>query len=231
MSQTTIPLPTTAVVKYENVLKDVLNDDGTLQESLGHFGVLNLYAFLSLTPGEIDLLTKPPPTERSPPGVTTRSSVTAQTTPSAPIQVPLSLAERSLLKAFKGYIWWYQLEHDGGLPTFMLIERSEFDAFRISIHWNPDILFSRSLPVSSPTSSTNKLTTRSPAEDFRRGVKRDPSHYLPLREDKQWDSWRRSTISTARAHGCEDVFNPNYKPRTSDDMALFVEAEVCLLSL
>lgn len=231
MSQTTIPLPTTAVVEYENVLKDVLNDDGTLQESLGHFGVLNLYAFLSLTPGEIDLLTKPPPTERSPSGVTTRSSVAAQTTPSAPIRVPLSLAERSLLKAFKGYVWWYQLEHDGGLPTFMLIERSEFDAFRISTHWNPDILFSRSLPVSSPTSSTNRLATRSPAEDFRRGVKRDPSHYLPLREDKQWDSWRRSTISTARAHGCEDVFNPNYKPRTSDDMALFVEKQKFVYSV
>ena len=146
MSQTTIPLPATAVDEYENILKVVLNDDGTLQESLGHFGVLNLYAFLSLTPGEIDLLTKPPPTERSPSGVTTRSSVAAQTTPSAPIRIPLSLAERSLLKAFKGYVWWYQLEHDGGLPTFMSIERSEFDAFRISIHWNPDILFSRSLP-------------------------------------------------------------------------------------
>ena len=85
MSQATIPLPTTDEVEYEAVLKDVLNDDGTLQESLGHFGILNIYDFLSLTPGEIDSLTKPQPTERSPPGVTTRSSAATQPTPLAPI--------------------------------------------------------------------------------------------------------------------------------------------------
>ena len=85
MSQATISLPTTDEVEYEAVLKDVLNDDGTLQESLRHIGVLNLYEFLSLTLGEIDSLTKPQPTETSKPGVTTRSSATTQTTPLAPI--------------------------------------------------------------------------------------------------------------------------------------------------
>ena len=190
MSQATSSLPATAVVEYETVLQDVLNDDGTLQESLGHFGILNIYDFLSLTPGEIDSLTKPQPTEGSSSGMTTRSLAATQSTPLAPIQVPLSLGEKSRLKALKGYIWRYQLEHDGKFPTFMLIERSEFDTFRISPNWNPDILFARTLPVQPSTPTTNKMANWSPADNFRRGVKRDPSHYLPLRKDKQWDSWR-----------------------------------------
>ena len=111
----------------------------------------------------------------------------------------------------------------------MLIERSEFDAFRISPNWNPDILFARSLPTPRPPAS--KQATRSAAEDFRRGVKRDPSHYLSFREDKQWDSWKQSTISTARAHGCEDIFDPSYKPQTPDDRDLFIKKQKFIYSV
>ena len=85
MSQPTIPPPATAVVEFETVLKNVLHDDGTLQESLGHLGIHNIYDFLSLTLEEIDSLTKPQTPETSQPGVTTMSSATTQTTPLASI--------------------------------------------------------------------------------------------------------------------------------------------------
>ena len=106
MSQPTVSLPATDQIEYETVLKDVLGDDGTLQESLAHLGVNDIYDFFSLTLSEIDALTKVQPAEEPSPGVTTRSSAAAQTTPSAPIWIPLSLVERSKLKALKGYIWW-----------------------------------------------------------------------------------------------------------------------------
>ena len=152
MSKSTIPIPATDEIEFETVLKDVLQDDGTLQESLTHFGANSIYDFLALTLSEIDTLTKPQPSEEPSTGVTTRSSAATQATLSAPIRIPLLLVERSKLKAFKGYIWWYQLENEGAFPTFMLIERSEYDAFRISLNWNPDIPFARPLPTAKPPS-------------------------------------------------------------------------------
>ena len=89
MSKPTISIPATDEIEFETVLKDVLRDDGTLQESLTHFGVNSIYDFLALTLSEIDTLTKPQPTEESLPGITTRSSAAAQATPSSPIWISL----------------------------------------------------------------------------------------------------------------------------------------------
>ena len=45
--------------------------------------------------------------------------------------------------------------------------------------------------------------------DFKRGIKRDKTQYKEFKEDKQWDSWKRATIATARAHQCEEIFDEN----------------------
>ena len=42
-----------------------------------------------------------------------------------------------------------------------------------------------------------------------------------MKTDKQWDSWERSTIATARSHGCEEIFDGNYTPLTPDEKYIF----------
>ena len=103
----------------------------------------------------------------------------------------------------------------------MTLTKSDFDNFRTRIY-NPD---SQAGTMAPP------VQTRSAAEDFRRSVKRDKSHYLVFKEDKQWDSWKRSTISTARAHGCEDVFNPTYTPQGAAARELFNEKQKFIYSV
>ena len=68
-------------------------------------------------------------------------------------------------------------------------------------------------------------------DDFRKGIKRDKSHYVVLKEDKQWDTWKRSTLATARSHGCEQVFDPTYKPSTSDKISVFDEKQKFIYSV
>ena len=72
---------------------------------------------------------------------------------------------------------------------------------------------------------------RSPAEEFKKTVKRDKAHYKILKTDKQWDSWNRSTISTARTHGCEDVLDSKYVPRTQEAIELFDEKQKFMYSV
>jgi hypothetical protein len=63
----------------------------------------------------------------------------------------------------------------------------------------------------------------SPAAEFRRGVKRDKGHYSTMKDKKQWDEWKRSTISTIYAHGCENIISSAYIPLSPDDISLFRE--------
>ena len=48
--------------------------------------------------------------------------------------------KKYLLKAFKGYVWWYQI-HNGRLPPFASMTREKFDSFLSSHHWDPLSLF------------------------------------------------------------------------------------------
>ena len=74
-------------------------------------------------------------------------------------------------------------------------------------------------PISSSTSKASLKT------DFQKGIRRDKSHYHELKTDKQWDAWRRSTIATARTHGCEDIFDSTYIPTTLEAKELFQEKQ------
>jgi hypothetical protein len=38
---------------------------------------------------------------------------------------------------------------------------------------------------------------RDPLGEYRRGFRRDPNAFVSLKEDKQWDSWERSTVAQA----------------------------------
>jgi hypothetical protein len=60
-----------------------------------------------------------------------------------------------------------------------------------------------------------------PVHDFNRGVKRDTSAFLTLREEKQWDNWHRHTLATAQAQNVGEVLDHTYKPQTPSEKKLF----------
>jgi hypothetical protein len=46
-----------------------------------------------------------------------------------------------------------------------------------------------------------------PAEQFKRGIKKDKDHYPEFKDEKYWDSFRRSVETVAYTHGVQDVLN------------------------
>ena len=83
----------------------------------------------------------------------------------------------------------------------------------------------------APGSKASGPYVRPPAEDFKKSNKRSKTDYKPFKEDKEWDSWHRSTLATARFHGCEDVLDPKYKPKTAEEKDLFDEKQKFLYSV
>ena len=55
-------------------------------------------------------------------------------------------------------------------------------------------------------------------------MKRDKSHYIILKDEKHWDEWKRQTVATIFAHGCENILSP-YIPTVADDILLFKEQQ------
>ena len=67
--------------------------------------------------------------------------------------------------------------------------------------------------------STQKPTTL--ADNFKRGIKHDPSQFSVFNNDLNFDSWRRDTEAQAKAQGCGDVLDHTYAPQNSKEIELF----------
>ena len=44
-----------------------------------------------------------------------------------------------------------------------------------------------------------------------------------MKDESKWDDWKRKTVTTVDAHGCENVIDENYVPSTPDEIELFKE--------
>ena len=58
--------------------------------------------------------------------------------------------------------------------------------------------------------------------NFKRGIKRDISAYPTLKDEKYYESFKSSVLVTARAHDCEEILQPTFRPRgDADSLELF----------
>lgn len=145
------------------------------------------------------------------------------------IRVPLPTGHISLLLVFKAYI--KHLRDLNKFSKFEDIEKSDFEDFQLYTY-DPEMWFNAatSATASTPSSASTAPTTPSPRQpsalaEFQKGIKRNKADYTELKDDKQWDGWRRATIATARSHGCEVIFDSSFVPDPSDADAYAVFKE------
>ena len=154
------------------VIDNVLGhgDDSPLVEALVHRDILDIPTLIGMSNDDIDNLTTVHPHDDPVLG--------------AGLRTQMSSGLRGLLKAFKGYVRW--LQQDGEPVDFLVLEKDAFDDFRVSPRWNPDATVQAPSPSPAPS--------RSLAEDFRRTVRRDKSHYKPFRLDKEYNNNKVCTM-------------------------------------
>jgi hypothetical protein len=69
------------------------------------------------------------------------------------------------------------------------------------------------------------------ASEFRKGIKRDKSHYTELKDDKYFDSWNQNFVATAYTHHTQKVLDENYKPKSAAERDLFDEMQYFMFSV
>jgi len=73
--------------------------------------------------------------------------------------------------------------------------------------------------------NTIARSARDPLTEFKKGIKRDPSLFPILKDEKQWDTWRHSTVALACAQDMVEVLNPAYHPSDAEQTLLFTEKQ------
>ena len=128
---------------------------------------------------------------------------------------------RNRVKAFQHHVMH---RHNAGnaIADYQSLTQDEFDTFRVSPAF---------IAVQHGLAAPAAAGTKDPVSEFKKGIKRDPSLFEVMKDEKQWDTWQRSTMTMARSQGVEDVLDANYVAPAGTPQALFHEKQKYMCSV
>ena len=198
---------TEAKAAFDHVLDTVLDRYGSkdLKIALVKEGFVDIFQVLTIKDSDIESLVYQDPAD-------------------ATKTVPIRRGDVGMLKCFKAYV---NHRNISGTPIddtdWINLTQAEFDLFRID---PTNLLRVTAATTATSAPRTNSSSIKYTAVDlFRRGIKRDPSLFPQLKDEKYNDNWHRTFETQARAQDVHNVVNPNYKPMTQEEMDLFVEQQ------
>ena len=110
------------------------------------------------------------------------------------------------------------LEPDNFLHTTFL----QFMSWKLNEITTSSLSPPPSVTASDPRAAPSTPSCSSQLLNFKRGIERDISAYPTLKDEKYYESFKRSVIVTARAHDCEEILQPTFRPKgDADSLELF----------
>jgi len=142
----------------------------------------------------------------------------------------LTITERNVLLAVQG---WYRSQPSPTLDTWFELTTDTLQAYRQNAPLAPNTTTTADQTVVSPVTPLNPMIAPplDYGELFLKGTKRSITDYKVFKDTKQWTIWSRNLLATAAAHGISDVFNPEYKPSTDAETAMFKAAKIFAFSV
>jgi hypothetical protein len=196
-----------AMKAFDHIIENVFlrSDTSTLKEALIANGIKDMYAFMTIDSDTID-------------GLAYNKSAKEK-------NVQVSKGDKGLIKMFLKYVLHRSTTGDPVGNNWKEVTQVQFDDFRAS----PELLL-QTLTI-SPTTATPAATAPvssgaskySAADMFRRGIKRDPSLFPTLKDERFNDHWHRSFEIQARAQDVYHVLDGKFKPVSQEDKELFEE--------
>ena len=198
-----------AKAAFNHVLDNVLgrDDSSPLKQSLLKENVQDIFDLCSMEESTINVLCY----DKSP----------------TETDVDVSRTDKTLLRIVITYVGYLRTSGTNALTQatdWMALTQEDFDDFRIT-KYTPPLSQPSPIATSSTTATAPPSTKYTPAELFRRGIKRDPSLFPVLKEEKFNDTWHRSFVNQARAQDVIQVLDKAYVPSTAEDKDLFDEKQ------
>ncbi len=195
-----------AKAAFHHILDNVLGKDDTspLKQSLMAQGIEDIFHLGSTDYDTIDAL------------VYDKSATETD--------VPVMRADKNMLKAFLSYVNFARSNGNAlsDSTDWTNVTQEDFDSYRVGPFFTNFLGQPSSTATSSATSTPPKQT---PAELFRRGIKRNSTLFPVLKDEKFNDWWHRSFANQARAQNVMEVLDSTYVPLTTEDKELFDEKQ------
>ena len=130
----------------------------------------------------------------------------------------LTNASKSHLRVWGAYCYHRLRENNPiTLPKVKEILPDEFNHFRRMVY---PLQYTNG-PIPPSPADKYKVLKSTEAENFKKGIKRDPSVFPELKKDQAFNNWKLQTTALARSQGCADVLDPDYTPSNSEQTELF----------
>ena len=118
---------------------------------------------------------------------------------------------------------------DDPFHPFTPDELSQQTSTMLRTYYGPEPVPSGPIPSSRPTGY-------SPAAielmSFKKGIKREIAAYPSLKDEKYFDSFKRSLLIVAKTHECNEVLDPNYTPGSEcEEQELFEARQTFMFSV
>jgi small nuclear ribonucleoprotein (snRNP)-like protein len=200
------------IAAFVHIMDNVLGRP-ILKTALEAEGIQDIYALLTIDEGLID-------------GLVYSDEEGTTTT-------PLPRGDKNLIRVFLGYCQYRSAIGDP-IHDWTLVTEEGFNEFRL----NPAAI---QAGIALPTGIINNVpggsgtpssaSKPSLADSFRRGIKRDPSLFPELKDERHNDAWHRSFMTQARAQGVDDALDEAYVPSTDEEKDLFQEKQKYLYAV
>ena len=126
------------------------------------------------------------------------------------------------IKILQGYVSYRDKISQPLNGDYHLITQDQLDQYRISDEYK--VYITSGIPPAHkpnfPSSDEDPTLTA-----FKRGIKRDPTHFNSFKRDSDWDDWEAHVRITATGQGVEEILDSGYKPKGKDDKTLFLEKQ------
>src|SRR6056300_1578149 len=206
--------PGTQPQSLEYIITDVFGfaPDGIMADAMDQFGVTTFAGLAALTINDIENMVYP---------VSQLPDENGDSQPDALRPLPFEM--KAILKGFVCYITYRERVLHNPLTVRNCMDELSYDAFQ-DYRCSGNFMIFNNSPTGTPIIPSpiqGQPSTRTPAQEFNRSVKIDPSSYPTLKDDKGFDQFNRKLIAIARSHGTLHVLDPNYHPQSPDEIELF----------
>ena len=147
--------------------------------------------------------------------------------------IPLNIDECAKIRQLQKYINYLKQNSASNRVDYLSISEDDYDEFRSSNQGELLLPPTTSSTGTATASSTPAATKHkyTPAENWERGIKRDPNLFPTIKMDADWKDFSDKMLLEAKAQLVDDVLNLSYKPATTDEKDLFLLKKNYMMSV
>ena len=147
--------------------------------------------------------------------------------------IPLNIGKCVKIRQLQKYVIHLKQSGTSNKVDYLTITEEDYDEFRSSNQGETLLPPTTSTTGVAKVPPTPKMAKQkyTPAENWERGIKRDPNLFPTIKRDADWKHFSDKMLLEAKAQLVDDILDPTYRPTTKDEKDLFLLKKNYMMSV